>query len=697
VWCTEWCNSQTLGREVQKSSLTKTTHVQTPAMSSIYTARAIVGNDKPTPLFTLKGLQDQVPDKISNLNIQAIPLENQLAYTQYSANISCFIYATYSGQTVVVSSAPLGRFVPRDRLPFAPPPLSFALQKPLSPDQSDRFLGVLGAQASTTQSGKTTIYHAPQLPVDKLPSILKISTPFLNAGRDAVNPKGLYASLLLSGIASLFLKVHTYPAFRTEDKESRIEFGNLTGGPYGGERFTTYTKTLIDGVECYPVKEALPEVSHSLNEFRKRRRDEDMDTGNPHLPKVMKSDGFVAFSGTETVTKANPTKAKINNIGSPSDIPEIPGLLFPYFPGLIQPDPVSINSIILRRFYPLLGSTHEECQSAYSDIRHGVNSLSSTSQGMELAHIFLGIDLALESQSRCFLMTDSTGYRGFALLGARFAIFSGAKWYAPEESGKLLVAARRMDPHRAAVEDIVEKLAKIKVDGKYSGMVNEKMFDEPETLADELALLKVDEIEKDIVRELDRLVRSLNYMGSGYLTQNPQMISEMLTTLSCSTPMVLERPTHFPSITAPFKDRIFQALSKFGPEAPSFWNDRGSEIMCRPTVNLTAADGGKRKIGAEDDFGNMPAKIMITPKPLLAAVSDMKRVIEKGKVKMDVNERAGRYRCITLEDETTRKRIWNGLLTVCAEGTKKAKVDSNKGMSADQEIDVDEIMAKLLG
>jgi len=684
------------GRVVQKSSSTKTTHDHDPAMSSIYTARAIVGNDKPTPLFTLKGLPDMVPDKISNLNIQAIPLENQLAYTQYSANISCFIYATYSGTTIPVSAAPLGLIVPREHLPFTQPSLSFVLQKPLSPDQSDRFIGILGPHASTTQSGKTTIYHAPQLPVTKLQSIIKISTPFFNAGRDAVNPKGLYASLLLSGIARLFLKVHTYPAFRTEDAKSNIEFWNLVGGPYGGERYSTYTKTSVDGVDTYPVKEILPELSHSLNEERKRKRADDMDTDNPHLPKIMRSDGCIAFSGTETVTKANPTRAKIINIGSPSDIPELPGLIFPYFHGLVQPDPILINSIILRRFYPLLGSTHEACQAAYTEIRHGINSLSSTSQGMEFAHIFLGIDLALECQARLFLMTDSRGYQGFTLLGARFAIFAGARWFAPEESGKLLVAARRMDPHRAAVEDIVEKLGKIKVEGKYSGMVNEKMFDSPEDLSEQLALLKVDEIEKDVVRDLDRLVRSLNYMGSGYLTQNPQMISEMLNALASEKPIALDRPTYFPSITAPFKDRIFRALSRFGPEAPSFWNDRGSEIMCKPTVILSAAEGGKRKIGNDDDFGNMPAKIMVTPKPLLAAVSDMRKVIDKGRVKMDVNERAGRYRCITMEDEATRKRVWSGLLSVCVDGAKKVKADSNKGLSAEKEIDVDAIMAKLL-
>jgi hypothetical protein len=196
------------------------------------------------------------------------------------------------------------------------------------------------------------------------------------------------------------------------------------------------------------------------------------------------------------------------------------------------------------------------------------------------------------------------------------------------------------------------------------------------------------------VRELDRCVRNLNYMGTGYLTKNPQMITDMLATIASNKSIELERPTFLPSIRAPLKSRLFAALSKFGPDAPSFWNDRGKEIICKPVENSIATQGGKRKIGNTDEYGNMPNRILITPKPLTIAVQDMVKVIEKGRVKMDVDERAGKYRNISVEHEETRKLMWKGLIAVCSDSGKKQKpdVDDNEGG-----VDLDELMHKLIG
>lgn len=667
-------------------------------MTTIHTARNIVGNDKTTPLFSLKGLPNLVPSTITSLTIQGIPLEKQVAYTQYSANISSFIYATAIGKTITVSPAPLGRLSYTFVLPLDPPTVSFTLQKPLDSDRSDKFINILGPGASKTQSGKTTIYHAPSIPMNVIDSVTKLSTPFFNSGRDAVNPKGFIAFRFLNNVIHLFLRVHSYSAFHNESTESITSFEQLLGGTIGGAYFSKETKsTDKDGKETVKITD-LKDKSHSVNEFNKRERDADemADEDTPMAKIANESLGFLRFKGNETVFKATPVKKPIMNIGASSEVPVSPGHVFPYFQGLIQPDTVFMNSVVLRRFYQVLGSTHEFCQSAYLDIRHGINSLATTNRGMELCHILLGIDLAIETQTRCFLIIEKNQYLGFSLLGARYAIFCNTRWYAPALDGELIKAIRKMDPHESAVEDMIAKFEELHAKSQYTGSVDKSIFAEPKLLVDALSHLKITDIDDDDVRDLDRYIRNLNYMGTGYLTKNPQMIAEMLETISSNKSVELSRPTFLPSIKAPMTSKLFALLSRFGPEAPSFWNDRGKEIICKSVDKSVVTTGGKRKIGESDIYGNMPNRVLITPKPLLVAVKDMEKVLDKGRVKMDVDERAGRYRNISVEHEDTRKRLWKGLVDICADSGKKLRVtDDNLGAS--ESIDLDAVMASLLG
>jgi len=664
-------------------------------MATIYTARNIVGNDKTTPLFSLKGLSNIAPSTVSNLNIQGLSLERQVAYTQYSANISSFIFASLSRKIITVSPRPLGSLAINHSLPLDPPTVSFTLMKALDSDRSDKLVNNLGPGASRTQSGKTTIFHAPALPIQSLDLVNTVSTAFFNAGRDAINPKGMKAYVFLNTVIYSFLHVHSYPAFRNEDPESITIFDQLVAGDLGGSYHARDYKVKDDkGTEIARTRE-LEDYSYSSIENRKRVRSADEMDDEPQK-RAATSSGYISSRGIEMVFRAKPVMQSQQNIGPVSAIPKSPGLIFPYFHGLIQPDAVFMNAMILRRFYQLMGSTHEKCQSAYVELRHGVNSLATTTRGMELCHILLGIDLALETQSRCFVIIDKNKYLGFSLLGARFAIFSNTRWFAPANEEDMLLAISRMDPHESAVSDIVEKLEKLKASDHYEGLTVRSIFSEPSTLVEELSKLKMNELEEEDVRDLDRFVRNLNYMGTNYLSQNPQMISDMLATLSSTKDISLARPTYLPSIKAPFNDRAFKLLSRFGPEAPSFWNDRGSEIVCKPIDRSVVSTGGKRKIGDSDIYGNMPVRLLITPKPLLIAVRDMNKVIETGKVKMDVRERAGKYRNISLEHEETRKSVWKGLIDLCAGEVKRAKVDVDID-NEDGGVSIDDALLKLLG
>ncbi|RKF58535.1 hypothetical protein OnM2_067060 [Erysiphe neolycopersici] len=310
--------------------------------------------------------------------------------------------------------------------------------------------------------------------------------------------------------------------------------------------------------------------------------------------------------------------------------------------------------------------------------------------------VLIRINLALETQSRCYVLIEKSQYQGFCLLGARYAIFANSKWFAADEEEVFRQSLTRIDPHECAVDDMTKMLERLKSTDQFERSSDRKLFSDPQLLVDELALLKLDEIEDDDIRELDRCVRNLNYIGNGYLTKNLQMITEMLTALNSQTEIRLAEPTYIPSIRSPFSSDIFKLLSRFGPEAPSFWNDRGSEIVWKAGEKTIVMSNGKRKIGEINIYMNMPSKIMITPKPLLIAVRDLEKVVDKGKVKMDANERAGRYRHVSIEHDETKRKLWRELVVLCSNPDKKKKLNESKAVDGSN-VDLDELMSGLLG
>jgi hypothetical protein len=158
----------------------------------------------------------------------------------------------------------------------------------------------------------------------------------------------------------------------------------------------------------------------------------------------------------------------------------------------------------------------------------------------------------------------------------------------------------------------------------------------------------------------------------------------------------LDRPTYIPSLRTPLASKAFILLSRFGPEAPSLWNEKGQEFPCT-AKETSVISGNKRKVGELDVYGNLPSKIMVTPKPLSIAVKDLGKMVEMAMIKMDLKERAGRNRNMQVESELMRKRIWKALVTGLQESSaKKRKVVVEKRNAA-AEGNFDDALNDLLG
>lgn len=661
-------------------------------MAPVYSARHVSGGDKTVPLFSLKGLNNYAPQPISQCGILGVALEKQVAFTQYAANVDAFLYASLTKTKVVVSGDAYGYFTSNRSLDLNPPPVSFTLQKEIPFEAAEKLVRMLGTGASKNVVGKITVFQAPSLDLANLNKILPLATSHFNAGRESVNPMGLKAYWFLTQTITEFLRVHSYSAFTSESKDAIMSMNSLING-FDAKYYAFKDKDsrrphsrFLSGMDEDDDEEAMEGVTSEARE------------AIATLKKMQEATvGYLSSTGNDTVLTARHPRLVGNNVGSSAQVPELPGILFPYFHGLVQPDHSSLMRFVHRHLFRLLGSTMQECQDNYAQLRRGFNSLATTDVGMALSHIVLGIELALETQGRVFVIIDSKKYQGFALLGARFAVFDSTKWVMPVESHELRDELAVLDPHTASVGKLISKFAELRTSGVYSGpVVTEASFEEPENLIPVFAGLQLNEL-GETERELNQCLRSLNYMGSGYLTRNPQLVCELLEMLFSENEIKLERPTYIPTVRTDLTSKTFRVLSRTGPESISLWNEKGQDFECK-AVDKSVLVGGKRKVSEIDVYGNLPSRILITPKPLEIAVRDMDRVMERGAIRMDLKERAGKNRNMSVESEIMRKKIWKVLVDNLHEANaKKRKVDTEKKKEGTTELGFDDALHALLG
>lgn len=536
-------------------------------------------------------------------------------------------------------------------------------------------------------TGKTTIYQAPALPENIINTVIGMCPSYFNCGRDAVNPAGALAFQFFSGAIATFLRTHSYPAFSTESTASLMEMNLLLAGH---TTFRAPTTATAEGpVSNYPASE----FSRTLLEIERPQADVDMEESE-HIQAIRNNRGLITTNAVDAVTRAKPCPVPQMNIGSRSQAPVLPGILFPYFHGLVQPDAVFLHSTAITHFFQLMGGNVQDCQSFFLKFKRGCGSLSTTKEGMIITHLLKGITLALQTQTRCYMIYEANEYQGFVLYGAQFIIFDSTKWIVPGGEAEITHALARMDPHEAAVGQLVQMFQELKATNQYIGVdVTRATFSEPNNLIDVFAGLDISRVDDAVVKEIDKYLRGLNYMGDGYWTRNPQTIVEALHIITSEGQVELTRPTYIASIRLPIHTREYIALSKFGPESISFWNEKGSEILCKPSEKQVVSSG-KRKAGEIDLYANMPDKIYVTPKPLGIAVNDMVKVKSKGAIKIDLGERAGRFRNICVESEAMRKAMWKELVGVSAGAHSQKRV---KVMDTEQETDFDALFASLTG
>jgi len=310
---------------------------------------------------------------------------------------------------------------------------------------------------------------------------------------------------------------------------------------------------------------------------------------------------------------------------------------------------------------------------------------------MALTHIMMMVKIALDTQTRLFVVLEDGVYKGSVILGSGFKVFDGASWKEPVTN--LAEDLEFLDPTLRSIREIARMLSNLKLEGSYSGPDFTKDFIEtPNKLVSVFSGFSFDSIGAETIAKLDSLFQGLNLRGAGFEAMNPQNVLKFVESFFSDEPAIIQRPTYIPAIRAPIESKSFVLLSRFGPEAPSFWNEKGSEI----TVAAASSGSGKRKRDDEELYGYMPKEFHIIPKPLHIAHRDFHKVLQKGAVKMDLKERARGFRTIGLIKETAIKPIWKALVEGLENHSGDEVVVAKKRKVDAPLPDYDDVLAKFL-
>lgn len=687
-----------------RKSLTHQTTPLTYAMAPIYLAQPVKSSYAGPSIFRERGISGFVPGKISELSVIGIPDRREFAYDGYYRNVDAFLFATTQKDKVWCHLPGFtSGFHISPTIPFNLPPIAFVPNFPVSSDGEDKMVAKLGEGTLKNRIGKTMVYTITRsVPNSELAKLISNASDAFGSGPDALTPIGLRAARFCRDVIAAFLATHSYAAFPKEVK-----------GPDGVGEIRAIR--CIDSKRCEgPSKVLLLDNKRArldyIQEWKALPVDEpepDMETpeGRESMEKPEKDyHGIKITNPGEAIYRAKPSPEEYTrNYGPSSAIPNSPGLVFPYFEGANPPDAQFLKSIVSEHFIRLLGSSPAEVKANFVSIRRGLNSLSTTTIGLEMAHMFAGIKLALTSQCRVYMVVD-TEYRGFVLLGSGFSVFDGTSVYTPVPYERLVKDLAYLDPHSAGLAKVEEMLSKLAEAGILDGMIEEAIniqeYKSINKLIGLLSKIKIPEGVKDhedTLKELNRGLRMLNFNEEPYWEINPQTVVKFLGLLdgsSKSKASITALPMAFTEWDVDYRNELYRALSAFGSEAPSVWNSTGSEVAAVESITEEQSGESRKRSKKVEEYGNMPKEILVSRKPVLLALKDWNKVFEKSAVKMNFKERAKEYRTMVVKNESDRKLLWRCLMTAVKvhknlEGVdepveKKQKVKSGAAVNMDE-------------
>jgi hypothetical protein len=394
--------------------------------------------------------------------------------------------------------------------------------------------------------------------------------------------------------------------------------------------------------------------------------------------------------GQDAVLVAKPSPKPIQaSLGSASDVPNQPGLLFPYFHGMLNCDTRGLRDLVGRIFFRNFGKTSDsDARRGFQEFRDNAGIIASSSMGPTLAHILKGFELALEAQAHAFLIFDNSDYLGFALLGDHYWVHNGQQWVEPLKADQLRDELRELQTHETTLGGIAVLLSEMRDIGGEKMVVDAEEISTPRGLLDQLA--EVDENQGDKVKELGKLIQGLKFKGA-FKEIAPQSVVWALSMLTDQRTSPLDLNLYIPlSDWADCASREFQVFAAFGPRAFHLQNKRGQKFA----VPRRVEDVDPLGVVEKNPPVRVYPKILVYPCPISEAVRKWRTFLEDGIICMDFDERARGSRAIPWEGRN-RDLVWEKVKEIGRGGyihekAERVAVDTSKGKKRALPADFDD-------
>jgi hypothetical protein len=153
----------------------------------------------------------------------------------------------------------------------------------------------------------------------------------------------------------------------------------------------------------------------------------------------------IRCSGPQAATHLGPSTVTYPEYSSQYDATRLAcgGLFFPYISELAAWDKKKVPSVISRYFQGCLGETVEDVEEMIEMVRREFGVLGHTEWGKEMTHAFTCMGLAIESQSKLWLVIDEGVYLGAVLEGTGFSLFCNREEFQPGSRDQLIDAVAK--------------------------------------------------------------------------------------------------------------------------------------------------------------------------------------------------------------------------------------------------------------
>lgn len=318
---------------------------------------------------------------------------------------------------------------------------------------------------------------------------------------------------------------------------------------------------------------------------RKRQRGASVlsDGGNGNDMETDKPD-FTTKTLSVFTSRVRGVTVNQSNIGARPFSP-LPGLLFPYFRRSIDADLDMVMRVITRHFGYLLDTTPSGVTATVNKLREDLERVIKTEEGLQVVHMFYGIEQALESATTLFLLIKHKRYSGFVLQGHNFTVSTPKGLMMPVNQESLLQEVMSLATHDTALEKICTLLSMIAIEDTHAERPGEEVAVMPSSIGNARQLfrevyIRRRNIDDETRREIDLAALDIAF------DEEPEWLEITAGNIEMVASCVLSKD--LPDHKLPFflKDgnitsgsHIVAALAAFGPTAPTFMFPNGKKIV----------------------------------------------------------------------------------------------------------------------